>query len=185
MTNLTKKAICEAFMNMLEERQLKQITIREITKESGLNRNTFYYHFKDIPDLIEYILIEEWNDCTGNYMSIYGVENLFSVLTRRIVERKNAILHIYKSVSREVFERYLWKICEHITTAVLKSEGNADDIDERSYIILYQYIKGTLFGILMEWLECDLESDFNDNMWELCIAKKGDLYGLIKKCGLY
>lgn len=49
--NLTREAIKKAFIGLLEEKSLNKITIEDITSRVGINRQTFYYHFKDILDL--------------------------------------------------------------------------------------------------------------------------------------
>ena len=56
MPNFTKNAIKQAFIKLLHERPLKQITVKDIVEECGINRNSFYYHFADIPTLTEEII---------------------------------------------------------------------------------------------------------------------------------
>lgn len=56
MPSFTRKAIMEAFLKILDEKPLGKITIRDIVDECGINRNTFYYHFADIPELLETII---------------------------------------------------------------------------------------------------------------------------------
>lgn len=51
MANFTKRAIRDSFVKLLNERPLSQITVKDIVDDCGVNRNTFYYHFRDIPDL--------------------------------------------------------------------------------------------------------------------------------------
>ena len=45
MANLTKKAIAASVTRLLEKKPIDKITIREITDDCGMTRNTFYYHF--------------------------------------------------------------------------------------------------------------------------------------------
>ena len=52
-TSITKRAIQSAFLELLDQRSLSRITVRDITDICGINRNTFYYHYQDIPALIE------------------------------------------------------------------------------------------------------------------------------------
>ena len=59
MTNLTKDAIKRSFMKLLNRKQLSKITVKEIVEDCGINRNSFYYHFADIPALVEEILNEQ------------------------------------------------------------------------------------------------------------------------------
>ena len=52
----TKTAIIEAFQELLEETPINKITVKSIVERCGINRNTFYYYFDGIPDLVEYHL---------------------------------------------------------------------------------------------------------------------------------
>ena len=56
MPNFTEKAIKVSFMKLLNAQPLNQISVRDIVEECGINRNSFYYHYQDIPALIEEIV---------------------------------------------------------------------------------------------------------------------------------
>ena len=58
---LTKKAMVQAFIQLLAEKPFKKITISDITDSCGINRMTFYYHFEDIYALLDYALKSEMN----------------------------------------------------------------------------------------------------------------------------
>ena len=58
MPNFTKAAIKQAFIQLLDERPLKQITVKDIVEQCGINRNSFYYHYQDIPSLIQEIFTQ-------------------------------------------------------------------------------------------------------------------------------
>ena len=60
MAAFTERAIKESFLKLLMERPLSQITVKDIVSDCGVNRNTFYYHFEDIPELLEQIIMEEF-----------------------------------------------------------------------------------------------------------------------------
>ncbi len=51
----TKKAIAYTFKDLLKEKPFNKITINDIANKCDINRQTFYYHFQDIRDLIEWI----------------------------------------------------------------------------------------------------------------------------------
>ena len=59
MSEITKKALAETLKKLLSKNKLNKITIKEITEDCGINRQTFYYHFKDIYDLLEWIYKNE------------------------------------------------------------------------------------------------------------------------------
>ena len=49
MPTFTKAAIKATFISLLNKKPLNKITVKEIVEECGINRNSFYYHFDDIP----------------------------------------------------------------------------------------------------------------------------------------
>jgi AcrR family transcriptional regulator len=51
----TKKDIMEAFWNLYCEKKIEKITVKEVTKNAGYNRSTFYEYFIDIYDVLEQI----------------------------------------------------------------------------------------------------------------------------------
>ena len=96
----TRKAIKESFMLLLNQKPLSKITVKEIVANCGINRNSFYYHFSDIPTLLEEILIEKAD-------AIFKPEingNIFGCMTAAIrvaLDNKNAMMHILNSANRE------------------------------------------------------------------------------------
>lgn len=59
--NRTKLAIVDTFWQLLEEKPYNKITVQDIVDRCHVNRNTFYYHFHDIPFLTEWS-VEMWTD---------------------------------------------------------------------------------------------------------------------------
>ena len=53
-SQLTKRALEESLKRLLLEKPLGKITIADITSDCGISRMTFYYHFQDIYDLVEW-----------------------------------------------------------------------------------------------------------------------------------
>ncbi len=77
MADFTKKAIRDAFIRLLNEKPLKQISIRNIVEECGINRNTFYYHFQDIPQLLESIISEDADQLIMEHPTIDSMKNVW------------------------------------------------------------------------------------------------------------
>ena len=62
MSGFTKEIIAKTFTELLDEKPMSKITVKDIVERCGVNRNTFYYHFKDIPDVVEFILKKKWDE---------------------------------------------------------------------------------------------------------------------------
>lgn len=59
MSQTTKRALAMSLKHIMAKKPLSKITIADITEDCGINRMTFYYHFQDIFDLIDWICQEE------------------------------------------------------------------------------------------------------------------------------
>ncbi len=53
---ITKKAIAVSLKDLMKKKSLAKITVSDIVKNCNLNRQTFYYHFKDKYDLLHWII---------------------------------------------------------------------------------------------------------------------------------
>ena len=77
MKSNTKDSIKVSFMKLLNQKPLSKITVKEIVSECGINRNSFYYHFKDIPNLLEEIFIEQ----ADSILQPEHADNIYDYLT--------------------------------------------------------------------------------------------------------
>ena len=62
MSGFTKEIIAKTFTEILDEKPMSKVTVRDIVERCGVNRNTFYYHFRDIPDVVEFVLKRKWDE---------------------------------------------------------------------------------------------------------------------------
>ena len=54
MASFTRKAIIDSYARQLLTKPVDKITVKDIVEDCGISRNTFYYHFKDIMDVLEW-----------------------------------------------------------------------------------------------------------------------------------
>ena len=59
MSQTTKRALAASLKHLLLQKPLNKITINDIAEDCGISRMTFYYHFKDIYDLVEWTCVED------------------------------------------------------------------------------------------------------------------------------
>ena len=59
MSNTTKRVLAMSMKKLLGSRTLENITIQDLVDDAEVSRKTFYYHFRDVYDLLEWILVDE------------------------------------------------------------------------------------------------------------------------------
>jgi len=161
MSHLTEQAIQSAFIKMLAERPLEKITVREISEACGISRNTFYYHYHDVYDLLEKMFQVEEERMLGDPQDISTMRQGFAEATRFALENRKAIYHIYNSVSRDMLTRYLYKSASiymrrYVMGQCKDQELEQKDLDDLVFL-LASMVEGAIINILREGLTMSVE----------------------------
>ena len=114
MANFTKQAIKASFMKLLNQKPLSKISVRDIVEDCGINRNSFYYHFQDIPSLLGEIVTEQTDELIRQYPTISSMEECFSVAFHTARENRRAVMHIFNSANRDMFLQDTMRLCEYV-----------------------------------------------------------------------
>lgn len=113
MAKFTKKAIMDCFLNMLKRKNIDRVTVTDICEECGINRNTFYYYFSDIYDVLDSVLIEE----TEKNIDITEDATFYETYSKAasvIIEYRAAVIHVYNSRNRDIIEKNICIIQQNI-----------------------------------------------------------------------
>ena len=181
MSNLTNRAIKETFEKMLEEHPLNQITVKDLVKECGINRNSFYYHFQDIPTLLEEIIKDHVDRCIERFPRIDSIEEILEVSLTFIYERKKMVLHIFNSGSRDIIEKSLMEMCEYAVANYFNASISDRPVKKEAKEILVQLVKCLCFGEMMDWLIGGMKEDLREPFHQLCELNKGHIEEIILK----
>lgn len=159
MSQVTKKALEESLKKLLLKKPLNKITVSDITEDCGINRMTFYYHFKDIYDLIEWSCLEDASKALeGNktydtwqegYLRIFGA----------VKENKPFIMNVYNSVSREQVENYLFKITFKLLEDVVEEQAKDMSVLKEDKYFIANFYKYGFVGLMLEWIKDDMKQD--------------------------
>ena len=141
-----------ALKEQLKKKKLSKITINDIASACNISRMTFYYHFQDIYDLTEWTLEEAAGRAIGENRTYESWQQGFEGLLRELQANQTLILNIYRSMDREMIERYLLKKAESLLMPVVEQESHGLPVNEenkRRVAIFYSY---AFLGVLMEWI---------------------------------
>ena len=111
----TKKMIKASFIKLLRQKPLSKITVKEIVESCGINRNSFYYHYNDIPNLLEEIINEKTDEIIREGQNGDFCDWMTAAI-RVALENRSAVLNIFNYADRRMFERSLNRIAERTVT---------------------------------------------------------------------
>ena len=149
--------IIDAFWELLADHEISAVTVGEIVKLAECNRGSFYYHYADVPDLVEAALE---NELTGDgnipgrlFILVTGAGSISEVLPAQGESMRRLSLAMERGGYELVNERVVAYI-EEVWTAVLCDEGESLTAESR-FIITYAT------GALLNVFRCygdDIES---------------------------
>lgn len=164
MSQRTEKAIAASFKHLLQKKSLNKITISDIANDCGINRMTFYYHFRDVYDLIEWICDE---DCKAALEGSKGLENWTLALENFInvlYEDRSFVMSAFHSVEREKIDEYLHKVISGILKDVIRSLPSAQYVSEEDQQFIADYYTYAFAGLLTQWISSGMK-DIRDKLF--------------------
>ena len=180
MASFTRRAIKETFWKLLNQRPLSQITVKDIVEDCGINRNSFYYHFEDLPALVEEMVGEQVQNLIQKHPTVSSVEECADAVMELVMENRRAIYHIYNSLSRDVFERHLMDACQYIVSTYLTAEFAGKPIAPQDLDALIRLHKCACFGSVIDWLNGGMKDDIAAYFRRVCALQKSGLEQLAR-----
>ena len=162
MPNATKAALEESLKRLLLKKPLDKITITDLTTDCGISRMAFYYHFKDIYDLVEWSCVEDGTKALqGKKTSESWTEGLTQVF-EAVLENKPFIMNVYRNVDRERIENYLFRLTYDLIAGVVEEKSKGLDISEEDKKFIANFYKYGFVGIMFEWIQTGMKEDIEE-----------------------
>ncbi len=181
MAQFTKKAIVEAFLELLNEKPLDKITVKEIVDSCEINRNTFYYHFEDIRALLTFVIDGEVERVAAKHADVESLEEGFIEAAHFALSNKRAVYHIYNSVSREELERYLNSIAEEVVRRLAEGLKVTREVSELDRELIIHFYKCGLSGMVMAWVGEGMKADPEQMIRSLGKLLEGSISAAMEK----
>ena len=162
MSSFTKEVIIKTLFELLNEKPLAKITVKDIVERCGVNRNTFYYHFRDISDVVECALKREVDKAFEQPVEIYSVLECLEVLVNLIGENRKAMLHIYGSLQRENFTNALDKMCQYIVSQYAEHNFDPEILEKEEVKVLMHFYKCVMTGVMLDWMDHRMSYDLTE-----------------------
>lgn len=174
MSQVTKRALEASLKNMLLQKPLDKITINDIAEDCGINRMTFYYHFKDIYDLIEWSCAEDAaRALAGNKTYDTWQQGLLQIF-EAVQENKPFIMNVYRSVSREQVELYLYKVTYGLLLNVVNEEAAGRQVSEEDKAFIAHFYKYAFVGLMLDWIRGGMKEDPKQIVNHLSLLMQGN-----------
>lgn len=175
MSQVTKRALEQSLKNLLLKKPLSKITISDLPEDCGMNRMTFYYHFKDIYDLVEWSCLTDAKRALDEKKTYDTWQQGFLQILEAVQANKPFIMNVYHCVHREQVEIYLRPLVEDLILNVVNEEAgglNVRDEDKTFIVQAYSYI---FIGIMLDWIKEDMKENPQEIVERLNKLIKGSI----------
>lgn len=153
MARKTKEALASALRQMMAVKPVDKVTVKDIVEVCGVNRQTFYYHFDDVDELLEWIfeqdsdlvfprevVRERWLDDMMNYLDW-------------LISNSDFTMNVYHSSSRLYMMRYLKERMKDCIRQYVELASEGMSIDRQDFEFIVEFYATCVSGFLSQWMD--------------------------------
>ena len=181
MSQITKRALEESLKKMLLKKPVNKITISDITEDCGINRMTFYYHFKDIYDLVEWSCVEDAARALDGKKTYDTWQQGFQQIFQAVLENNPFVQNVYQSVNREQVETYLYSLTHNLLIGVIEEKAVGMQVRDEDKEFIADFFKFAFVGLILDWIRNGMKKDPQQIIDRLSILIEGDITRALNK----
>ena len=157
----TKKKIADCVRQLMKRKEISKITIGDIMEATGMSRQSFYYHFKDIYDLVEWSCLEDATQALQEKKTYETWQEGLQQIFEAVLENKPFIMNVYHSVSREQIETYLFHLTHDLLYGVVQEKAKGTGISEADQSFIADFYKYSFTGVMLDWIKDGMKVDYH------------------------
>ena len=156
---ITKQALAASIKELMEHKPLAKISVGDITSRCGVNRQTFYYHFKDKYELVNWIYYTE----TVQYMSSLssgsdwtrGLEGLCHYMQAN----RKFYINALNTPGQNSFQEYLTQFIFGLVHALAEELLEGRPVPNEDLDFVAWFYSFALVGLVMRWAQHGMQED--------------------------
>lgn len=152
MAQRTEIAIVNAFKKLLSKRPLNKITISNIAEECGINRMTFYYHYRDVYDLIQCIADEELKGAVEGKVTLSDWEEGILKLLYVLKGDKAFYTSLYNSLDKEDSGDYVYELVSDLLREGVRQVPTPLKVTEAERKFITDFYCYAFSGLIFQWV---------------------------------
>ena len=175
MSQITKRALAESLKKLLLEKPLDRITVSDITEDCGVSRMTFYYHFKDVYDLIEWTWLQAAERALDGQKTYDTWQLGFLQIFLLVQENRAFVMNLYHSISREQVERYLYRLTYQLLIGVVEEKSAGMSVRDEDKKFIADFYKYAFVGLMLDWIRGGMKGEPQVLIDRLSVLIRGDV----------
>lgn len=146
-SNMTKRALADAMKELMEHKPFAKISVGDICELCGMNRKSFYYHFRDKYDLVNWIFYTEFVHTLNYRPGDNGWQHVNDVC-RYFFDNKKFYCKALQIEGQNSFRDYFHDILEAILLEYLKEYFGS----EKDQLFAAEFFSDAMICSVIRWL---------------------------------
>lgn len=180
MSSITKKALMESLKKLMLQKPLNKITINDLTTDCGISRMAFYYHFRDIYDLVEWACLEESTKALQGKKTYETWQEGLLQIFEAVYENKPFIINAYHAVSREQIENYLFQLTHDLIMGVVLEQSKETALSDAQKNFIADFYKYSFVGVMLDWIKQGMKADYDELVDHISTTMHGNIFNSIQ-----
>lgn len=174
-SKLTKRALEESLKRLLLTKPLTKITVADIAEDCGISRATFYYHFQDIYDLVEWACSEDAaRALAGNKTAETWQKGLLNIFYA-VRENKPFVMNVYHNVSRERVEYFLLPATRDLIAGVVEEHARNHRVREDDKRFIEEFFAHAFVGVMLDWVRDGMSEEPEGIVERIALLMDGEM----------
>ena len=153
MASTTKEALGSALKQMLSVKPIEKITVKDLVEICGVNRQTFYYHFDDVYDLLEWVFEQDANRVLPHEVIYEHWREDVTLFFTYLIDNRSFALNIYNSQSRTYMLRYYKRRLQSCIRSFAEIVCETRNIDRADFDFAVELYANLIVGLISQWLD--------------------------------
>ncbi len=156
---LTKKSLARSLKSLMKTTPLHKISVKDVVQDCSLNRQTFYYHFHDIYDLVEWIYKTEALESISEYKSYNTWVDGFYKIFLYIESNKAFCYNTLNSLSRTHLDMYLFSVINDLLMGVINEISSNMNVKAEDKNFIANFYTHAFAGLVIQWMKDGMRED--------------------------
>ncbi len=173
MANM-KQLFVDTLIEMLREKSLGDITVTDIANRCGVSRQTFYYHFDDIYQVVEWFFMQETDKALEAYSSIDSWQMGYIRIMKWSQQNKALVMNTFRSVQREYIEFFMYRVLYQYIIKVVSKEAEGMQVTQSQCAFIANFYTLALNAITLDWIRTDMTEKPEEIAENVSLLLEGD-----------
>ena len=154
-----KAKIADTLVAKLEHKPLGQVTVKEICEELDISRQTFYYYFHDIYEIVEWIFESESDMILRGFSAIDSWQFGYALMMKWMQDHRSLVINCYRSVRRDYVQNFMNRVLLRYIDNVVHIQANNMDVTEEQKKFIARFFTLAINAISLDWIGEGMCSD--------------------------